>query len=230
MIDDGIISCTLQQENEEDRALVLKHQIHKCTAYCRPEPESPCRFKFPKPPSSRRTYLNEEDGRYVLQRNEGDGRVNGYNMELLRFGRVNMELQYNQGDKAKNYMCKYVTKQAGAKLATIVREADVGSSSVDMPSKAYVQHFHYRSVGIVEAIMDICGWKMHGCSHNDEFLPTDLPPKRKLLLKRVAALRASPDSTNIFLDDKWTKYLKRPRGTVWLYCGFMYFEFEVLGF
>ncbi|KAI8596980.1 hypothetical protein EDD21DRAFT_437923, partial [Dissophora ornata] len=92
MIDDGIISCTLQQENEEDRALVLKHQIHKCTAYCKSEPSSPCRFKFPKPPSSRRTYLNDEDGRYVLQRNEGDGRVNGYNMELLRFGRVNMEL------------------------------------------------------------------------------------------------------------------------------------------
>ena len=144
-------------------------------------------------------------------------------MELLRFGRVNMDLQYNEGDKAKKYMCKYVTKQAGAKLATITREADagltrdVGSSSADMPSKAYIEHFHYRSVGIVEAIMDICGWKMHGCSHNDVFLATDLPPKRKLLLKRVAALRASPDSTNIFLDDKWTKYLKRPRGTLWIY-------------
>jgi len=111
-------------------------------------------------------------------------------MELLRFGRVNMDLQYNQGDKAKNYMCKYVTKQAGAKLATITRETDaglirdVGSSSADTPSKAYIEHFHYRSVGVVEAIMDICVWKMHGCSHNDEFLPTDLPPKRKLLLKR----------------------------------------------
>ncbi|OAQ22181.1 hypothetical protein K457DRAFT_39029, partial [Linnemannia elongata AG-77] len=92
MIDDGIISCTLQQKNEEDRALVLKHQIHKCSAYCKSEPGSPCRFKFPKPPSSRRTYLSEEDGRYVLQREPGDERVNGYNMELLRFGRVNMEL------------------------------------------------------------------------------------------------------------------------------------------
>ncbi|KAF9128072.1 hypothetical protein BG015_004403 [Linnemannia schmuckeri] len=128
-----------------------------------------------------------------------------------------MELQYNKGDKAKNYMCKYVTKQAGAKLATIVREADagltqdVGSSSADMSSEAYIQHFHYRNVDIVEGIMDICGWKMHGCSHKDIFLPTDLPPKRKLLLKRVAALRASPDSTDIFLDDKWTKYLKRPK-------------------
>lgn len=106
-----------------------------------------------------------------------------------------MDLQYSEGDKAKNYICKYATKQAGAKVATIIREADaglardVGSSSTDMPSKAYIKHSHYRSVGIVEAIMDICGWKMHGCSYNDVFLPTDLPPKRKLLLKRVAALK-----------------------------------------
>ncbi|KAF9092457.1 hypothetical protein BGX27_001795, partial [Mortierella sp. AM989] len=184
----------------EDRALVLKNQIHKCTAYCKPDPSDRCRFKYPRPPCRRRTYLSEEDGCYVLQRAEGDECVNGYNMELLRFGCVNMNLQYNQDDKAKNYMCKYVTKQAGAKLVTIVREADagltrdVGSSSADMPSKVYIQHFHYRSFGIVETIMDIY-----------------LPPKHKLLLKRVAALKASPDSTNIFHDDKWTKYLKRPK-------------------
>ncbi|KAK5828981.1 hypothetical protein F5H01DRAFT_261949, partial [Linnemannia elongata] len=154
--------------------------IHKCTAYCKSEPSSRCRFGYPKPPSSRCTDLSEEDGRYVLQREPGDGRVNGYNMELLRFGCVNMDLQYSEGDKAKNYICKYATKQAGAKVATIIREADaglardVGSSSTDMPSKAYIKHSHYRSVGIVEAIMDICGWKMHGCSYNDVFLPTDL--------------------------------------------------------
>ena len=149
----------------------------------------------------------------MLQRVEGDGRVNGYNMELLRFGRVNMDLQYNQGDKAKNYMCKYVTKQAGAKQATIVGEADARSSSAreDGPSEAYVQHFHYRSVGVVEAIMDICGWKMHGCSHADVFLPTDLPVNRKRVLKRAGDLSKSPESTNIFLDDKWTKYLNRPK-------------------
>lgn len=207
MIDDNIISCSSNQENEEDRALVLKHQIHKCTAYCKSDFEEGCRFKYPRPPHIGRTYLNEDE-RYVLQRAEGDGRVNGYNMELLRFGRVNMDLQYNYGDKAKNYMCKYVTKQAGAKHATIVSQADVNREG---PSEAYVQHFHYRSVGVVEAIMDICGWKMHGCSHADIFLPTDLPVNRQRLLKRVDALRASPESTDIFQDDKWIKYLKRPK-------------------
>ncbi|KAG0326133.1 hypothetical protein BG000_001526, partial [Podila horticola] len=55
---------------------------------------------------------------------EGDERVNGYDMELLQYGHVNMDLQYNQGDQAKKYMCKYVTKQAGTKQATIFRETD----------------------------------------------------------------------------------------------------------
>lgn len=127
-----------------------------------------------------------------------------------------MDLQYNQGDQVKKYMCKYITKQAGAKLATIVREADASltwndrssSAERDVPSEAYIQHFHYRSVGVVEAIVDICGWKMHGCLHNDVFLPMDLPLKCKHILKQVQALRASPDTTDIFLNDKWTKYLK----------------------
>ncbi|KAF9586498.1 hypothetical protein BGW38_003623 [Lunasporangiospora selenospora] len=131
----------------------------------------------------------------ILQRSEGDERINGYNMELLRFGRVNMDLQYNQGYGAKTYMCKYITKQAGPKQATI----DAGPSSIayDGPSEAYAQHFHYRSVGVVEAIMDICGCKMHGCSHNDVFLPTDLPDNRKRLLERnqLGGLPEAPSGT-----------------------------------
>ena len=201
MIDDNIITCSATQEKAEDQALVVKHQTHKHTAYCKSEYKE-CRFDYPRPPSSGRAYLDEK-GRYVLHRKPEDECINGYNMELLRFGRVNMDLQYNQGDKAKKYMCKYITKQAGPKQATVVNQGDG-------PSEPYVQHFHYRSVGVVEAIMDICGWKLHGCSHNDMYLPTDLPQNRKRLLKRVDVLRSSPESTDIFLDGKRNKYLNRP--------------------
>lgn len=85
MIDDITITCSKPQEDGEDRALVLKHQIHRCTAYFKPDPEAECRFNYPRPPSCRRTYLNKK-GRYVLQRAKGDSCVNGYNMELLRYG------------------------------------------------------------------------------------------------------------------------------------------------
>ncbi|KAG0305673.1 hypothetical protein BGZ97_001039 [Linnemannia gamsii] len=91
-------------------------------------------------------------------------------MDVLRFGRVNMDLQYNEGDRAKYYMCKYVTEQAGPKQVTIVTDkdkidasaAEMSSSNEHRSSKEYSTHFHYRSVGVVEAVMDICGWKMHG--------------------------------------------------------------------
>ncbi|KAF9081215.1 hypothetical protein BGX23_001120 [Mortierella sp. AD031] len=83
-----------------------------------------------------------------------------------------MDLQYNEGDRAKYYMCKYVTEQAGPKQVTIVTDKDkidasaAGMSSSnedrslsneDRSSKEYITHFHYRSVGVVEAVMDICG-------------------------------------------------------------------------
>ncbi|KAF9083702.1 hypothetical protein BGX29_002958, partial [Mortierella sp. GBA35] len=101
MINDNIITCSARQEKVEDRALVVKHQTHKHTAYCKSEYKE-CRFNYPRLPSSRRAYLDEKD-RYALHREPGDERINGYTMELFRFGRVNMDLQYNQGDKAKNY-------------------------------------------------------------------------------------------------------------------------------
>ena len=92
-----------------------------------------------------------------------------------------------------------------------VREMD-GQGGRNGPSEAYVQNFHFRSVGVVEAIMDICGWRMHGCSQKSIFLPTDKPQDRKRVLKRKFELdKVSRASTDIFLDDKWKKYLKRPR-------------------
>ncbi|KAF9185498.1 hypothetical protein BGZ51_002620 [Haplosporangium sp. Z 767] len=105
MIDGGIISSSKWQEKEEDRALVLKHQIHQCTAYCESDFKPSCRFNYPIPSSSHRTHLNEDD-RYTLQRTPGDERIVGYNMELLQFARVNMDLQHNHGDQTKKYMCK----------------------------------------------------------------------------------------------------------------------------
>ncbi|KAI7817633.1 hypothetical protein BC939DRAFT_390057, partial [Gamsiella multidivaricata] len=157
---------------------------------------------YPKTPTDLPAHVDEDD-RYVLPRGEGDERVIGYNMDLLHFARVNMDLQYNLGERAKHYMCKYVTMQGGPKKVTIVTEKDkIGGSATsaedDRSSSEYISHFHYRSVGVVEAVMDICGWKMHGCSRVDEFLPTELPNNRRRILKRAKDLRILEDDTDIF--------------------------------
>ncbi|KAI7818573.1 hypothetical protein BC939DRAFT_401290, partial [Gamsiella multidivaricata] len=90
MISDNIISCSVP-ETPEDRELVLKHQIHNCTWYCMPAGRVSCRFKYPKTPTDLPAHVDEDD-RYVLPRGEGDERVIGYNMDLLHFARVNMDL------------------------------------------------------------------------------------------------------------------------------------------
>jgi hypothetical protein len=98
---------------------------------------------------------------------------------------------------------------------------------------AYVQEFHYRSVGVVEAIMDLCSWSMSGCSHDVIFLPTNLPGARHRLLRPVSDLRdLPPDSEDIFLRDKWLKYLRRPQaveGKIYLTAFFfLYFYYIFL--
>ncbi|KAF8927636.1 hypothetical protein BGZ47_001998, partial [Haplosporangium gracile] len=123
---DSLITCSRLGEKEEQTELIRKHQVHRspCGRYCKPNDEDHCRFGFPKPLNTGPTYFDEKKKKFVLERREGDEYIVGYNMELLRFGRVNMDLQYNVGSHAKKYMCKYITKQAGTKKATIIYDKD----------------------------------------------------------------------------------------------------------
>ncbi|KAG9319355.1 hypothetical protein KVV02_004907 [Mortierella alpina] len=137
--------------------------------------------------------------------------INGYNMDLLRFGRVNMDLQYNFGTSVKRYMCKYITKQAAIHKATIAQDRNGGLKNSHVLSDAYVQNFHYRSVSITEAIMDLCSFEMSGASHQVVYLDTSLPEKRNYMLKRAKDIgRLAGDDEEIFMDDKWKKYRQRP--------------------
>ncbi|KAF9586339.1 hypothetical protein BGW38_006687 [Lunasporangiospora selenospora] len=59
--------------------------------------------------------------------------------------------------------------------------------------------------------MDLCSWSMSGVSHKVIFLPTESPNNRRGLLKPLKDLqKLRPDSEDIFMDDKWRKYLDRP--------------------
>jgi len=110
-------------------------------------------------------------------------------MELHSFGRVNMDLQYNQGSEVKRYMCKYLTKQAVIQKATIAQDRNQYVDNRHVVSDAYIQNFHYRSVSVTEAIMELCDWVMPGVSHSVVYLATDHPDKRQSLLKRARDIR-----------------------------------------
>lgn len=212
LISDNIISCSSIGADQEQTDLIMKHQVHGCGSYCESEYRDGCRFGFPYSPSDRKTYFDIEKKRFVYQRGVGDSRINGYNLDLLRFGRVNMDLQYNRGSEVKRYMCKYITKQAVIKKATIAQDRNQSMDKSHIVSDAYVQNFHYRSVSVTEAIMDLCGWDMSGVSHSVVYLATDLPEKRQPLLKRAFEIASLPkNSTDVFMSSKWERYLERPK-------------------
>jgi hypothetical protein len=218
MISNEIISCRSVVDDQEQTDLITKHQVHNCGSYCAGEYQDGCRFGFPKNSSEHPTYFDEEKKRFVYQRGECDSRIIGYNMELLRFGQVNMDLQYNQGSDAKRYMCKYITKQAAIQKATMAQDQNHSMDDRHIVSDAYVQNFHYRSVSVTEAIMDLCSWDMSGVSHSIVYLATDHPEKRVPLLKRASDIsKMRLGDTDIYLSDTWKKYLERPKGK-WKKC------------
>lgn len=188
-----------------------RHQVHNCGRYCQSEYRDGCRFGYPRKSSFRQTYFDNDKNRFVYQCGEEDSQIVGYNMYLLHFGRVNMDLQYNHGSQAKRYMCKYMTKQAAVHEETIAQDRNHSMNERHVVSDAYVKNFHYRSISVTEAIMDLCSWSMSGVSHDVVYLATDLPEKRQNLLKRVRDISImDEEDTDIFLSSKWIKYLERP--------------------
>ncbi|KAF9979619.1 hypothetical protein BGZ75_009418, partial [Mortierella antarctica] len=79
-----------------------------------------CRFGYPRPSNYSHTYLDDESGRYVMKRREEEHRIVGYNMELLRFAQMNMDLQYNSVSQARKFKWRNISKQAGTKYCTMV--------------------------------------------------------------------------------------------------------------
>lgn len=185
--------------------LVLRHQVHHCRIYC--EKDDPrrglsCRFGYPKAPRYGPTTYDAETNRFVYHRDADAARVNTYNSDVLRYAQCNIDLQYNIGDQARYYLCKYTTKGGPVLTGELVSGGAGAGNSVSI---------RYRQLGMMDILYDVLGYHLHGMSHGTIYLPTDLPENRFRVLKRARELREQdPESTEIFLDDPFKKYLDRP--------------------
>lgn len=210
MIKENVITCSSIGSTPESTRLIQKHQVHHCSSYCQNEGyenAKVCRFSFPKKPSLNATYFDTLKNRYIYNRTKDDSFINCYNIDLLLKAKANIDIQLNHGSLAIRYICKYITESAAIFEASMSQDRMNGSFSGDL----YTQNFNYRSVSVTEAIMDLCSWSMSGCSHLVIFLPSELPNNRKGLLKPLKDLqKLEPESADIFMDDKWKKYLDRP--------------------
>lgn len=188
-----------EEEDPELRALVMKYQIHRCTAYCTPAGAARCRFNFPFLANERTEILNN---RVVYKRGGDEGYVNTYNPFFLRLLQVNMDMQINLGRRSLNYMAKYLSKPdiaCGIHLDRNINNMD--NQKV---------HLKNREVSAVECIYDLFGWPRHKSKTGTMVLQTSLPGFERRALKRKLD-QVDPESTDIYMESQIEKYCKRAR-------------------
>ncbi|KAK3806492.1 MAG: hypothetical protein J3R72DRAFT_377335, partial [Linnemannia gamsii] len=173
--------------------LVRRYQIHRCRVYCLKDDLQRglyCRFGYPKAPHYGPTTYDAETNRFVYHRDADSARVNTYNGDALRYAQCNIDLQYNVGDQARYYLCKYTTK--GGPVLTGELESGGAGAGTSISIR-------YRALGMMDILYDVLGYHMHGMSHGAIYLSTDLPENRFRVLRRARQLRElDPESTEIF--------------------------------
>jgi len=108
-----VVTCQRVTGNGDLDALVEELQTHAHSPqYCllkKRGADQTCRFHFPKAVSDT-TFYDEASGRVVIQRGPQDVHINAYNPDILRVARSNMDLQINKGERAVDYISKYISK------------------------------------------------------------------------------------------------------------------------
>ena len=154
---------------------------------------------------------------YDLARSFSETRVNDYNPMLLSLWRANIDIQFVSEDSLAlaHYVTGYVTKAEKSHLLDLWDEV---SSNQMLYSRLWsfgVRSLCSRECGMYEASDILLGNNLLGKSLTVQWIPADLPHKRKRQLKDHTKLKemldAQPDSVDIFennfIDDF---YPKRP--------------------
>ena len=187
---------------------IVKLNIHKCSNHCnkriRGKPikkgqKHHCKYGFPFA-LTHQEYLEESGKRYhYVRRNEEDRNVVPYNMELLVHGYRHCNVQKVGPEMNFNYICKYITKPEKA-------------ANVKLPAKAgNVQKFLARRVvSAPEASAYLIQIWQCLQSHEVVFLMTEIEPKSRVI-KRYDHLPVNDNSTDIYYQTKFEKYLTRPQ-------------------
>ena len=225
------ITCRIPDErsNPDLHRLVTKYQLHKCSGYCKRKVKvggvfiTRCKFGFPRLETddakinSVEDCLKSRNKIYNLARSFSETRVNDYNPVLLSLWRANIDIQFVSEDSLAlaHYVTGYVTKAEKSHLVDLWDEV---SSNESLYSKLWsfgVRSLHSRECGMYEASDILLGDHLLEKSQTVQWIPADLPHKRKRRLKNHKRLKemldAEPDSVNIFesniIDDF---YPKRP--------------------
>ena len=212
------ITCRIPDErsNPDLYHLVTKYQLHKCRDYCKHKVKvgsvfiTRCKFGFPRPETDNTKVNSAEDCLksrnkiYNLARSFSETRVNDYNPVLLLLWRTNLDIQFVSEDSLAlaHYITGYVTKAEKSHLLDLRDEVTSDRSLYSKLWSFGVRSLRSRECGMYEASDILLGDQLCRKSETVQWIPADLPQKRKQHLKNHSKLQemldTEPDSVNIF--------------------------------
>ena len=212
------ITCRIPDEtsNPDLYRLVTKYQLHKCSDYCKRKVKvgsifiTRCKFGFPRPETDNAKVNSVEDCLksrhkiYNLARSFSETRVNDYNPALLLLWRANLDIQFVSEDSLAlaHYVTGYVTKAEKSHLLDLWNEVTSDRSLYSKLWSVGVRSLRSRECGMYEASDILLGDQLCRKSETVQWIPADLPQKRKRRLKNHTKLQemldTEPDSVNIF--------------------------------
>ena len=195
------------------RKMVKKFQTHKCTERCHKKIKyrrsgavkgherrrsEKCKYGFPAPLSDVE-YMDIEGRKMIyVRREEEDRNIVSYNLELLVNGYRHHNVMKIGETFPIQYIVKYITK--------IEKEANI-----KLPKKtgSVAKYLTRRTMGAAECAAILC--QIPQCLQSIEvvFISTQLNPKSRVI-KRLYHQPENDDSTDIYYDTPFEKYLQRP--------------------
>ena len=137
------ITCKLpdKESDPELHAMVTKHQLHKCSGYCKRKIKrggvfvTTCKSNFPRTPQEKTVLhcveekLKKRQRIYELARSESEVRVNDYNPLLLLLWQANMDIQFMAESSLalSHYVTGYITKAEKSSMQEIGESGSIYS-------------------------------------------------------------------------------------------------------
>ena len=227
------IKCKIPDmvENPNLHQMVMRYQLHKCSAYCKRKTKcgqnkyiTKCKFGFPRTVTKTAVLhdacdaLKKRKRIYDLVRSQEEERVNDYNPLLLMLWKANCDIQFiaESSLALAHYVSGYVTKAERSNMQDMFEEVTDNTTIYGKLYKLGIRCLRSRECGLYEASDLLLGDHLCEKSVTVKWIDVSFPHKRNHRLKKHKDLdelrKTDPESEDIFEENLLdTHYPNRPK-------------------
>ena len=218
-------------ENPNLHQMVMRYQLHKCSAYCKRKTKcgqnkyiTKCKFGFPRTVTKTAVLhdacdaLKKRKRIYDLVRSQEEERVNDYNPLLLMLWKANCDIQFiaESSLALAHYVSGYVTKAERSNMQDMFEEVTDNTTIYGKLYKLGIRCLRSRECGLYEASDLLLGDHLCEKSVTVKWIDVSFPHKRNHRLKKHKDLdelrKTDPESEDIFEENLLdTHYPNRPK-------------------